>query len=302
MPRVLIADDDRDLCALLAEYLAGHGFDVDVAHDGHAALDAIEDPSGPMPDAAVLDIMMPGMDGLEVLRNVRARHSIPLLMLSGRGGTTDRIVGLEMGADDYLQKPCSPRELVARLRAVLRRGAGGASLIQAPGTALVDANDLGPLHAEDGTGDLTIPHTGLHAGPQPGLTATTGTASAEPMTVNTSAAHSTAKGGIWLCQGDLMLCPASRTAQRGDEELVLTGAEFTVLQTLVENAGMVVSKETLSRRALGRAVGAFDRSIDTHISRVRRKLGPAPDGSPRIKTIRSSGYLFVPSLPVRASA
>jgi two-component system response regulator CpxR len=120
MPRILIADDDRALCALLAEYLRREGFAVDLAHDGEAALARLRDPTL-RPDLLILDVMMPGRDGLETLRALRASERLPVLMLSARGEPLDRVTGLELGADDYLAKPCLPRELLARIRALLRR-------------------------------------------------------------------------------------------------------------------------------------------------------------------------------------
>ena len=121
MPKVLLADDDRDLCALLAEYLTREDYAVRAVHDGNAALAALADPAF-KPDLLVLDVMMPGRDGLDTLQKLRGEHAIPVLMLSARGEPLDRIIGLELGADDYLAKPCLPRELLARIKALLRRG------------------------------------------------------------------------------------------------------------------------------------------------------------------------------------
>ncbi|MBK7252025.1 MAG: response regulator transcription factor [Gammaproteobacteria bacterium] len=120
MPRILIADDDRALCSLLAEYLRREGFDVDVAHDGHAVLARLHQ-AAQRPDLLILDVMMPGRNGLETLRELRMRYRLPVIMLSARGDPADRIVGLEFGADDYVAKPALPRELLARVRAQLRR-------------------------------------------------------------------------------------------------------------------------------------------------------------------------------------
>src|ERR1700758_4063394 len=120
MSRILIADDDRDLCALLADYLGLEGFAVDAVHDGQSALQRIGDPAQ-RPDLLILDVMMPGRDGLDTLRELRRSQGLPVIMLSARGESVDRVVGLELGADDYLAKPCLPRELLARVRAQLRR-------------------------------------------------------------------------------------------------------------------------------------------------------------------------------------
>jgi len=126
MTRILIADDDRALCGLLAEYLQREGFDVDLAHDGEAALARLHN-AAQRPDLLILDVMMPGRDGLETLRELRVKYRLPVIMLSARGEPVDRVVGLELGADDYLAKPCLPRELLARIRAQLRRHAPAAA-------------------------------------------------------------------------------------------------------------------------------------------------------------------------------
>ncbi len=221
--RILLADDDRELVDLLAEYLAGEGFDVVRAGDGEAALEAMREPGL---DAAVLDIMMPRLSGTEVLKRLRRESDLPVLMLTARGDDLDRILGLELGADDYLPKPCNPRELVARLRAVLRRSG--------------------------------------NAGP----------------------------AGV-LAVDDLELHGASRHLYRAGEPVVLTSTEFSLLQLLLQRAGTVVSKRDLYVAALGREPVRFDRSVDMHLSNLRRKLGPAPGGGPRIETVRGIGYQYV---------
>jgi two-component system response regulator CpxR len=225
MPHVLIADDDAAFTKLLAEYLVGHGFEVSAVHDGLAAIRAVGERRF---DVLVLDVMMPRADGFRVLRDLRPASRIPILMLTARGEDVDRIVGLEMGADDYLAKPCNPRELAARLKAILRR---------------------------------STPESGA---------------------------------AIELRSGDLELSPAARSARVGGRVLDLTGAEFDVLQVLVAEAGKLVSKDNLSRRALNRPLGIYDRSVDMHVSRLRAKLGAAASGVERIKTVRNRGYLFVP--------
>ncbi len=225
MTRVLIVDDDSELCDLLSRQLSGEGFEVATAADGPTGLEAALEGSA---DAVVLDVMLPGMDGFEVLRRLRAASEVPVLMLTARGEDVDRIVGLEMGADDYLPKPFNPRELVARLRAILRR----------------------------------------------------------------SRASGTDPGGAMVL-GDLVLDPGARTVHRDGEEINLTGLEFSLLEELVRRAGSVATREHLYREVLGRRPSPFDRALDAHISALRKKLGPLPDGGERIKTVRGVGYLYV---------
>ncbi|RME35580.1 MAG: DNA-binding response regulator [Gammaproteobacteria bacterium] len=220
MTRLLLVEDDAELCAMLQEYLAPEGFAVTAIHDGRAGAQAALEGDF---DVMVLDVMLPSLSGFEVLRKVRAQRGLPVLMLTARGEDTDRIVGLELGADDYLPKPFNPRELVARLRAILRR-----------------VNQAG------------------------------------------------SEGAI-LRAGPLELHPASRRALLGGEPLDLTSTEFELLRVLMQRAGRPVSKEELSRQALGRPLGRFDRSIDMHVSNLRRKLGdPA-----LIETVRGKGYQLV---------
>lgn len=220
-PRVLLVDDDAELLELLGDYLERDGFTVNRVHDGKngaaAALSGAH-------DIVVLDIMMPGLNGIEVLRAIRAAGSMPVVMLSARGDDTDRIVGLELGADDYVAKPCTPRELAARLRAILKR-AGARPARQAP---------------------LTV--------------------------------------------GDLVLDPARRLAELAGTPLVLTGTEFNLLEILARHAGEPIAKDRLSEEAMGRPLNRFDRSIDVHISSIRHKLGPLPDGRSRIQTVIRKGY------------
>jgi two-component system response regulator CpxR len=228
MGRVLLVDDDTELCAMLAEYLQPEGFEVVSVHEGEAALERVA--TGAF-DAVVLDVMLTGLSGFDVLRRVRETSRVPILMLTARGQDVDRIVGLEMGADDYLPKPFNPRELVARLRAVLRR-------------------------AQDPAGG----------------------AAAERIVV-----------------GDVALDPGTRTVHRGEQPVALTSTEFTVLDVLMRHAGRVVGKDELSRDALGRELGRYDRSLDMHISNLRRKLGPAASGAERIQTVRGVGYQYLRS-------
>jgi two-component system, OmpR family, response regulator CpxR len=225
--RILIIDDDTGLCELLGSYLATEGFDVEAAHDG--ALGASKALEG---DYAliVLDVMLPTLNGFEVLRRIRQSSQVPVLMLTARGDEIDRIVGLEMGADDYLPKPFNPRELVARLRAIHRR-------------------TLAPLGAEE----------------------------ARPDTIEV---------------GDVALDLGTRTVRCAGATVELTSLEFSVFEALLRLAGTVVSREELTRQALGREFGSFDRSIDVHVSSLRKKLGPTAEGDDRIKSVRGIGYLY----------
>jgi two-component system, OmpR family, response regulator CpxR len=224
MPRVLIIDDDEELCELVEEYLSAEGFEVEAVHDGEAGLAAASDGNF---DLAILDVMLPGLNGFDVLRQLRERSAMPVLMLTARGDEMERIVGLEIGADDYLSKPFNPRELTARLKAILRR-------------------------------------TGGENGDAP-----------EKIQV-----------------GDIELSPASRSARLEGEEVTLTSVEFDLLHALLAEAGSVVKKDDLSERVLDRRLSPFDRSLDMHISNLRKKLGPRPDGGDRIKTVRSVGYIY----------
>ena len=225
MDKVLIIDDDEELCDLISEYLTVEGFETECVHDGEAGLRralAAEH------DMAILDVMLPTMNGFDVLRALRERSKLPVIMLTARGDDMERIVGLEIGADDYLPKPFNPRELAARLRAILRRA-----------------------HAD---GD--------------------------------------AKNGGNLEVDGVVLSPSSRVATLDGTDLKLTSVEFELLRELLRDAGKVVKKEDLSERVLERKLSPFDRSLDMHISNLRKKLGPRRDGSERIKTVRSVGYIY----------
>lgn len=225
--RLLLIDDDRDLCAMLEELLVGENFEVASCHTGPAALAYLE---RERVDLAVLDVMLPGMSGFDVLRTLRRTSAVPVLMLTARGDAVDRIVGLEVGADDYLAKPFHPRELIARIRAILRRPAASAA------------------------------------------------ESAERI----------------LRTGQLMLDLARGRAAVDDRPVTLTGAEARVLEVLMRCAGQVVSREQLCERALGRPLEAFDRSIDTHVANLRRKLG---EGAPALRGVRGAGYALDPGDP-----
>ncbi len=224
---VLIVDDDAELCELVTEYLEGEGFEVDAVYDGVRGVERCLESE---PELVILDVMLPGLGGFAVLSRIRETSRVPVIMLTARGEDVDRIVGLEMGADDYLPKPFNPRELVARIRAILRR-------------------------ASDSD----------RAADEPTL----------------------------LGVGDLEMDLGARRVRSNGEDVELTGAEFSILETLIRSAGSVVSRDQLSREALGRRASAFDRSLDVHLSNVRRKLGPMPEGGDRIKTLRGIGYLYV---------
>ena len=223
---VLLVDDDVELVGLLRAYLESDGFRVSVAHEGDSALRAL--PSL-QPDIAVIDVMMPGLSGIDVLRQIRADNSMPVLMLTARGDDDSRIIGLELGADDYVPKPCKPRELSARLRAILRRA---------------------------------LPKPESDKG-----------ASVEP-----------------VCVGELTLVSAQRRISWSGKYLALTNAEFNLLEVLIQNAGQVVNKTLLSEQGLGRPFERYDRSIDVHLSSIRRKLPALPDGRPRIQAVLRKGY------------
>jgi DNA-binding response OmpR family regulator len=231
--RLLMIDDDRKLCRLVATYLEPLGFDVTAVHTGPEGVDratTIEPPC----HAVILDVMLPGMDGFEVLKKIRARSTVPVLMLTARGDETDRIVGLEVGADDYLPKTFSTRELLARLRAVLRRTA-----VSAAPSASADT-----------------PPTELVVG---------------PLRINADA----------------------RAAVLGDTPLVLTPVEFDLLASLAKARGRVKSREALLDEIRDRNYDVFDRSIDVHISALRKKLGDDPKEPRFIRTVRSAGYMMV---------
>lgn len=227
MTRILLIDDDSQLVALLSEYLTRDGFTVDTVRDGASGV--TEALSGQYA-IAILDVMMPRVNGLDVLRAIRRESTLPVLMLTARGDDADRVTGLELGADDYVTKPCTPRELAARIRAILRRTTPGS----APGRAV----------------------------------------------------------GAMTC-GALTLWPERRRAEWVGEPLVLTSTEFSVLELLLRHAGRPVSKSDLSEHALGRPFTRHDRSIDVHVSSVRRKLGLLADGRSRIQAIHGQGYQFL---------
>jgi len=221
--RVLLVEDDDELRELLARYLSGQGFTVREAANGK---DGLALALGQHCDIVVLDIMLPDINGLEVLRELRAETHLPVVLLTARGDETDRIVGFEVGADDYIPKPCNPRELVARLQAILRR---------------VAWDQKTDVKAERHYGDLRVE-------------------------------------------------PDHRRIYHHGEPLDLTATEYEILQVLLAHAGSVVRKPDLMQWALGRRLEAFDRTLDMHISNLRKKLGN--DDPPRIETVRGLGYSY----------
>jgi len=229
--RILVIDDDVKLCGLIAEYLGGMGYHVETVNDGPNGLELAA--TGGY-DAVILDVMLPGMDGFELLRTLRTRSTVPVLMLTSRGDETDRIVGLEMGADDYLPKTFSTRELLARLRAVTRRSR--------------------PSKSERGD-------------------------KPEERTILTS--------------GELVVDTGSHEVTLGGRPAELTPIEFALLVRLMEAAGRVLSRQQLLDHVADRDYEVFDRSIDMHISSLRKKLGEDPRSPKFIKTVRAAGYIFI---------
>jgi two-component system, OmpR family, response regulator CpxR len=230
--RILVIDDDVELCSLVSEYLRPEGFQVECVHDGKSGLAKALAGDYLL---TVLDVMLPGMNGFDVLRKIRDTSRTPVLLLTARGEDVDRIVGLEIGADDYLPKPFNPRELVARIRAILRRTRG--------------------------QGDAAVPDV--------------------------------------IRVGDVELDPATRTVFHHGKPIELTSVEFSLLHVLLREAGRVVTREALVDEVLGRKFSPFDRSIDMHVSKIRRKLGD-PDTEDHIKTIRGAGYIFALTRPKKA--
>lgn len=227
--RLLIIDDDRKLCALIREYLAPLGYAVEAVHNGPDGVTRALEGGW---HAVILDLMLPGLDGFEVLKRIRAVSDVPVLMLTARGDEADRIVGLEIGADDYLPKTFSPRELLARLRAVARRAAR-----------------------------------------QP--------------------AGDTPAAGEVVGVGPLRLDPGSRLAVLGDQRLDLTAVEFDLLLALARSRGRVKTREQLLEEIRDREYEGFDRSIDVHVSALRRKLGDDAREPRFIRTLRGVGYMFI---------
>ncbi len=226
--RLLLIDDDVELCELVVEYLQPEGFALDVVHQGRQGLEQALCGEYAL---VILDVMMPGLNGFDVLRGIRGRSNLPVLMLTARGDDVDRIVGLEIGADDYLPKPFNPRELIARIRAILRR-------VRQPEAAVSGSR------------------------------------------------------GSKLVIDDVELDSGSRMVRRGGAPVDLTAIEFNLLELLLRSAGTVISRNDLSKALLGRRFVPYDRSIDMHVSHLRRKLGAKTGERERIKSIRGYGYVY----------
>ena len=223
-PLILLVDDDIVLLDMLAEYLETEGCYIDKASNGKAAIERISQRNY---DLVVLDIMMPELNGIEALKQIRTYSGVPVIMLTARGDDLDRIVGLELGADDYLPKPCNPRELYARIKAVLRRS--GATISDTAKSSRI---------------------------------------------------------------GDLNMDAGTRSVKIGDREITLTQTEFDLLWLLTRTPDQVVRKQDISMQVLDKPLSQWDRSIDVHISNLRKKLGKHQDGKERIRTLRGSGYLY----------
>ncbi len=230
MDKILLVDDDLELCQMLAEFLELEGFSVDQAHDGEQALQQVAEQQYAV---IILDVMMPALNGFDTLKQLRGGSGdearTPVLMMSARGEEVDRIVGLEIGADDYLPKPCSPRELLARIRAIIRR------------VALENGSN-------DSHDDNLLSYAGLNLNRQ------------------------------------------DFSASANGQPLALTQTEFRILECLLDQADRLVTKQDLTRHALNRNLGPYDRSIDMHLSNLRRKLSQAEGCHIQIQTVRGSGY------------
>ncbi|MDO4626348.1 MAG: response regulator [Pasteurellaceae bacterium] len=229
MTKVLVVDDDVALSELLTEVLTLEGFDVINTYNGKEALEKLDNQI----DIILLDISMPVLNGLETLKIIRQKYTTPVIMLTARGDDLDRVLGLELGADDYLAKPFNDRELIARIKAILRR-------TNTKSTNQSIFTEVKPIQFEG-----------------------------------------------------LELNPSLQTVYYNEIELVLTGTEFALLQMLINHIGTIVSREVLSLEVLGKRLSTFDRSIDMHMSNLRRKLPERADGSTWFKTVRGRGYILV---------
>ena len=227
MQKILVIDDDVELCELVAEYLEPDGYQVEAINDGNAGVNRALSGEHAL---VVLDYMLPGLNGFEVLRQVRAASLVPIVMLTARGDDMNRIVGLQLGADDYLPKPFNPLELVARINAVLRRAQPQA--------------------------DKSKPEV--------------------------------------IVNGDIEMDNRTRTVRRNSQAIELTVVEYSLLERFLLAPGRVITREELVKDVLHRELSPFDRSIDTHVSNLRKKIGHEVNGMERIKTIRGIGYIYAP--------
>ena len=224
MNKILIIDDDIDLSQLLATLLELEGYEVEAAYDGRSGLNKALSNQHQL---ILLDVMLPQLNGFEVLQALRQQSSVPVLMLTAKGDEIDRVIGLEFGADDYLPKPFNDRELLARIKAILRR-------------TTTETNKITPLTLDD-----------------------------------------------------IVLNPGSQEAKCQEKILDLTGTEFLLLIELTANVGQLIEKESLNLTVLGKKLQAFDRSLDMHMSNLRKKLPPRLDNKQRIKTVRGRGYIWL---------
>ena len=223
---ILVIDDDVEFCKLVTRFLTQEGFVIESVNAGAPGAEQALSGGHAL---VVLDVMMPGVNGFDVLRRIRAQSRIPVLMLTAKGDALDRVLGLEMGADDYLPKPFNPQELAARIRAILRR------------------------------------------------------------------AKPDSPPGAPIAVGDVEIDSRARVARRSGQTINLTTVEFDLLEALLRSAGQVVGRDKLTRDVLGREFSPFDRSIDTHVCNLRKKIGLLPDGTERIKGVRGIGYLYAMS-------
>ncbi|MDU3249992.1 MAG: response regulator [Haemophilus parainfluenzae] len=231
MSKILLVDDDIELTDLLAEVLRLDSFEVEIANNGQDALDKLNSSH----QLVLLDVMMPVLNGIETLKKIRQTSNVPVMMLTARGEEIDRVLGLELGADDYLPKPFNDRELVARIKAILRRVSPSES-----------SQNSTTLSSEENT--LEFAGLVLHSGLQ-------------------------------------------QASYKG-QDLGLTGSEFALLHKLILRPGQIVSREELSMNVLGKYLSPFDRSIDMHMSNLRKKLPERDNGLPWLKTLRGRGYLY----------
>ncbi len=236
--RLLIIDDDHGLVNLLKRFLEGEGFHVDAAYDQASGLNAALSNDH---ELIILDVMLPGGTGFELLKALRVQSSVPVLLLTARGEAVDRILGLEIGADDYLAKPFDPRELVARIRAIFRR-----TRETAPATGRSDHDEI-------------------------------------------------------LSVGEISMSLGTRTVTCSNTPVDLTSVEFNVLELLLRHAGSVVTREQIAEVALGRPLNIFDRSVDVHVSRLRKKLSTCPGTDELIRPIRGTGYFLAARTPEKST-
>lgn len=228
--KVIIIDDDVKLQELLKDYLKDYNYDISAFFDGS---DILENINSVQPDLIILDIMLPGKDGMELLKDIRKESSVPVIMLTAKGEDTDRIIGLELGADDYLSKPFNPRELLARMKAVMRRTDNNESFNKVTKAEIIEA-------------------------------------------------------------GGLILDSASMALVRENKSVELSKTEYKLLEALMGNQGIVISRDDLMNLARGRDFIAFERSIDVHISKLRTKVESVSGKKEQIKTVWGTGYMFVP--------